>query len=93
MKNGESRVGAKLRPLKCKMSGRALTLAELCYLNVNVCLHAQSHPTPYGPMDCSPLGSSVHGIFRQGYWNGLPFPLPGHLFHPGMESTFLCLLH
>ena len=25
---------------------------------------AQSCPTPPGPMDCSPPGSSVHGIFR-----------------------------
>ena len=26
------------------------------------------------PVDCSPLGSSVHGISRQEYWSGLPFP-------------------
>ena len=25
-------------------------------------------------MDCSPPGSSVHGILRQEYWSGLPFP-------------------
>ena len=29
-----------------------------------VCMHAQSCPTLYNPMDCSPLGSSVHGIFQ-----------------------------
>ena len=28
------------------------------------------------PMDCSPLTSSVHGIFQR-YWSGLPFPPPG----------------
>ena len=29
------------------------------------------------PMDCSPPGSSVHGIFsRQECWSGLPFPSP-----------------
>ena len=25
---------------------------------------AQSCPTPSNPMDCSPLGSSIHGIFQ-----------------------------
>ena len=35
----------------------------------------QSCPTLHDPMDCSPPGSSVHGIFsRQEYWSGLPFP-------------------
>ena len=33
-------------------------------------------------MDCSPPGSSVHGIFRQQYWSGLPFPTPGYLPDP-----------
>ena len=31
-------------------------------------------------MDCNPPGSSVRG---QGYWSGLPFPLPGDLPNPG----------
>ena len=26
------------------------------------------------PMDCSPPGSSIHGIFRQEYWSRLPLP-------------------
>ena len=38
-------------------------------------------------MDCSPPGSSVLGISRQGYWSGLPFPSPGNLPKPGIEST------
>ena len=42
-------------------------------------------PTLYNPMDCSPPGSSVHEFSRQEYWNGLPFPSPGGLPHPGME--------
>ena len=37
------------------------------------------------PMDCSPPGSSVHGILQQEYWNRLPCPLPGDFLHPGME--------
>ena len=35
---------------------------------------AQSCPTSSDPMGCSPPGPSVHGIFRQKYWSGLPLP-------------------
>jgi len=37
-------------------------------------LVAQSCLTLCNPMDCSPPGSLVHGIPRQEYWSGLPFP-------------------
>ena len=37
------------------------------------------------PMDCSLPGSSVHGVPRQEYWNGLPLPSPGDLPGPGIE--------
>ena len=36
-------------------------------------------------MDCGPPGSSVHGFPRQEYWNGLPFPSPEDLPHPGIK--------
>ena len=36
-------------------------------------------------MDCSPIGSSVHGFSRQEHWSGLPFPSPGDLPNPGIE--------
>ena len=36
-------------------------------------------------MDCSPPGSSVHGISQQEDWGGLPFPSPGDLPDPGTE--------
>ena len=42
-------------------------------------------------MDCSPPGSSVHGISRQGYWSGWPFPSPGDLPDPGIEPRSLAL--
>ena len=29
---------------------------------------------------------SVHGFSRQKYWSGLPFPSPGDLPDPGIES-------
>ena len=50
-----------------------------------VCLVAQSHLTLCNPMDCSRLGSSVHGFSRKEYLSGLPFPSPGDLPDPGIE--------
>ena len=47
----------------------------------------QLHLTLCNPLDCSPSGSSVHGIFKQEYWSGLPFPTPGDLPDPGIEPT------
>ena len=37
-------------------------------------------------MDCSPLGFLSMEISRQEYWSGLPFPSPGDLPNPGIES-------
>ena len=37
---------------------------------------AQLCQTLHDPMDCSPPGSCVHGIFRQEYWSGVPSPSP-----------------
>ena len=58
----------------------------------------QSCPTLIDPMDCSPPGSSIHGIFQarvlewgaiafsEEYWSGLLFPSPGDLpTHPGIK--------
>ena len=39
------------------------------------------------PKDCNPSGSSVHRIFQQAYWSGLPFPSPWYLPDPGMEAA------
>ena len=36
------------------------------------------------PIDCSPPGSSVHGILQAR--GGLPFPSPGDLPNPGIEA-------
>ena len=52
-------------------------------------MHAQSCMTlPYS-MDCSLVGSSVHGIFQARILDGLPFSSPGDLFGPGVEPTSL----
>ena len=47
----------------------------------------QSCPTLCHPMDCSPLGSSLHGISRQEYWSGWPGPTPGGLPDPGIKPA------
>ena len=49
-------------------------------------LVAQSCLTLCNPMDCSPPGSSVHGISpRQEYWSGVLLPFPRDLPNPGIE--------
>ena len=50
---------------------------------------AQSCLTLCDPVDCSPSGSSVHGIFGQEYWNGLPFLAPADLPYLEIQPTFL----
>ena len=52
------------------------------------------------PMDCSPPGSSVHGILQQEHCSGSPFPSPGDLPNPGIKPGLLhcrrilyCLSH
>ena len=57
------------------------------------CLVTLSFPTLIDTMDCSPPGSSVHGIFRQKYWSGLPFSPPGYVPDPWIKPPSLCLLH
>ena len=55
-----------------------------------LCSFAKSCLTLCNRMNCSPAGSSVHGISpRQEYWSGLPFPSPGDLPNPGTEPTSL----
>ena len=62
------------------------------YLLVDVCAVIQSCLTLCNPMDCSPPGSSVHGISQARILEqvGLPFPSPGDLPNPGIELQ--CLL-
>ena len=48
-------------------------------------LVAQLCPTLCDPMDCSPPGSSVHGILQARMWSGLLFPSAGDLPNPGIE--------
>ena len=50
-------------------------------------LVAQSCPTLCDPMDCTACQALLSmGFSRQGYWSGLPFPSPGDLTNPGIET-------
>ena len=51
-------------------------------------VHAHSCPSFCIPLDYSPPGSSVHGIFQARKLSGLPFSPPGDLPDPGIEPTF-----
>ena len=74
------------------IAGRFFTTGTTWEDPRNGCVHAkplQSCLTLWDPMDCNPLGSSVHGTFQQEYWSGLPCLYPGHLPTPGIESMAL----
>ena len=50
-------------------------------------LVTQSCPTLRDPINCSPPGSSVHGIFQARILEWLPCPLSGDLPKPGIEPS------
>ena len=56
-------------PLALPFSHPLLSLFALC------CLVTQSCPTLYGPIDCSPPGSSVQEFSRQECWSGVHISL------------------
>ena len=68
--------------------------AWLGLLALLLLISAQLCPILCNPMDSSPLGLYVLGIFfRQEYWSELPFPSPGNLLNSGITPGLLCLLH
>ena len=61
-------------------------------MHAGVC--AQSCPTlchNSTPWTVARQASVSMGFSRQGYWGGLPFPSPGDLPDPGIESSSLAL--
>ena len=54
---------------------------------MGVCFISQLFLIVCDPVDCSPSGSSVHGISRQEYWSELPFLSSGDLPDPGIEPV------
>ena len=59
-------------------------LQHICHphpSDLHTCM-LQPCSTLCNPVDCSPPGFSVHGIARQEYWSGLPFPSPSDVHIP-----------
>ena len=54
-----------------------------------MCSDTQTCSTLCHPMDCSPIGSFVHGILQARVLEWLPLPFPGDLPNPGMEILSL----
>ena len=46
-----------------------------------------SHVQLCDHVDCSPQAPLSMKFFRQKYWSGLPFPTPGYLSDPGIETV------
>ena len=53
---------------------------------------AQSYPTLSDPMDCSPPGSSVHGIFQASVleWVAIAFSQHSSILAPGAKPPDYC---
>ena len=60
--------------------------------SLNVVCHIQLYQTLCGPVDYSPPGSSVHGIFQARILEWFVTPSPRVSSHPGIKHL-LCLLH
>ena len=56
--------------------------------SVRGCLVAQSSPTLSTPQTVACQAPLSMRFSRQEYWDGLPFPFPGDLPHPGIEPRF-----
>ena len=62
-------------------------------INTDVCVCTQSRPTICDPWTLDHKTPPSMGIFRQEYWNGLPFPTPGDGPNAGMEPMSPHLSH
>ena len=49
-------------------------------------LVTQSCPTLCNPMNCSPPGSSVHGILQARILEWVVIPFPGDFLNPGIKA-------
>ena len=60
-------------------------------LTVHACLITKLCPTLCDPMDCSPLGSSLHGISQARILERIAISFSTGSSHPGIEPTSLAL--
>ena len=56
-----------------------------------VCLVAQAYPTLWDPTDCSPPGSSVHGILQARILEWVTFPFFGGSSWPRDQTQVSCI--
>ena len=83
--------------LSCVMVGKSLNFSDPQFPNLYnranlVPCHAkslQSCPTPCSLWAIAHQSPLSMGFSRQEYWNGLPFPTPGHLPDPGVKPVSL----
>ena len=74
-------------PVLTVLVGHLSNTAFLCQ-NIKV-LAAQSYPTFCNPMDCSPPGSSAHGILQARILEWVAILPPGELPNPGIRTWSL----
>ena len=75
----------------------AISFYRKCLINSNYfyvyccCLVAQSCPTLCNPMDCSPPGSSVHGISQAGILEWIAISFSRGFFRPRDRTCISCI--
>ena len=79
--------------MPCKYWPKEKATLEIVHAYVCVCVrvHTQLCPTLSHPKDCSPPGSSVHGILQARILECVAIPSPGDLLDPGTEPGFPAL--
>ena len=86
----------KMRCLLCKKKKSPPIRTCVCVcVCVCVCMHAHAQlcSTLCDPMDCSPLGSSVHGIFQARILEWVAICYSRGSFQPRDQTHILHLLH
>ena len=64
----------------------ALNLPYITVRECTMCMHAQSRPTLCDPMDYTPPGSSVHGIFQARILEWIVLRCPGKAGNPFLTT-------
>ena len=89
--------------MKCHLKKAKKKIIYICWIKnsdwspyIKACVCAkllQSCPTLCDPMDCSPRGSFVHGIFQAIILQWVAMPCPRGSSQPRDWTRVLCLLH